>query len=35
MLAKNKKYSAIIDRLVDKETDPYMAAEQVAASLFR
>ncbi|MGI0019253.1 MAG: methylmalonyl Co-A mutase-associated GTPase MeaB [Nitrososphaera sp.] len=35
MLAQNKKYSAIIDRLVDKETDPYVAAEQVAASLFR
>jgi LAO/AO transport system kinase len=35
MLAKNKKYSAIIDRLADKKTDPYVAAEQVAESLFR
>lgn len=35
MLAQNKKYSSIIDRLVSKETDPYVAAEQVAASLFK
>lgn len=33
--SENKKYSAIIDRLARKETDPYMAAEQVAESLFK
>jgi len=35
LASENKKYSAIIDRLVRKETDPYVAAEQVAASLFK
>ncbi|HEU4984051.1 MAG TPA: methylmalonyl Co-A mutase-associated GTPase MeaB [Nitrososphaera sp.] len=35
MLKENKKYSAFIDKLARKEIDPYMAAEKVAASLFK
>jgi LAO/AO transport system kinase len=35
MLKENKKYSAFMDKLAKKEIDPYMAAEQVAASLFK
>jgi LAO/AO transport system kinase len=35
MLSENKKYSAFVDKLARKEIDPYMAAEQVAASLFK
>ncbi len=35
MLSENKKYSTFVDKLARKEIDPYMAAEQVAASLFK
>jgi LAO/AO transport system kinase len=35
MLSENKKFTSIIDRLAKKETDPYVAAEQIAASLFK
>lgn len=35
MLSENKKYSSIVDKLANKEIDPYIAAEQVAASLFK
>jgi putative protein kinase ArgK-like GTPase of G3E family len=31
----NKKYSSFIDRLAKKEIDPYVAAEQVADTLFK
>lgn len=31
----NKKYSSFIDKLARKEIDPYVAAEQVAATLFK
>jgi LAO/AO transport system kinase len=35
MLAQERKYSEYIDRLARKEIDPYMAAEELAGSLFR
>jgi LAO/AO transport system kinase len=35
MLAQDRKYSEFIDRLVRKEIDPYMAAEELAATLLR
>jgi LAO/AO transport system kinase len=35
MLAQNRKYSEFIDRLVRKEIDPYIAAEELATVLFR
>jgi GTPase len=35
MLKENKKYSVFVDKLAKKEMDPYMAAEKVAASLFK
>jgi LAO/AO transport system kinase len=35
MLAQDRKYSEFIDRLVRKEIDPYMAAEELAGTLFR
>ncbi|MEW5840433.1 methylmalonyl Co-A mutase-associated GTPase MeaB [Nitrososphaera sp.] len=35
MLATDKRYAAIIEKLARKETDPYVAAEEVAAGLFR
>jgi LAO/AO transport system kinase len=35
MLAQDRKYSEFIDRLARKEIDPYMAAEELAASLLR
>ena len=35
MLAQDRKYSEFIDRLVRKEVDPYMAAEELAGTLFR
>jgi LAO/AO transport system kinase len=31
----NKKYAAFIDKLAKKEIDPYVAAEQVAGTLFK
>jgi LAO/AO transport system kinase len=35
MLAQDRKYSEFIDRLARKEIDPYMAAEELARTLFR
>ncbi len=35
MLAGNKKYSEFVDKLARKEIDPYAAAEELAAGLFR
>jgi LAO/AO transport system kinase len=35
MIAQDRKYSEFIDRLVRKEIDPYMAAEELAGTLFR
>ena len=35
MLAQDRKYSEVIVRLARKEIDPYMAAEELAWSLFR
>lgn len=35
MLAGNRKYSEFVDRLAKKEIDPYAAAEELAAGLFR
>jgi LAO/AO transport system kinase len=35
MLAQDRKYSEYIDRLARKEIDPYVAAEQLATTLFR
>ncbi|HKF27529.1 MAG TPA: methylmalonyl Co-A mutase-associated GTPase MeaB [Nitrososphaera sp.] len=35
MLAQDRKYSEFIDRLTRKEIDPYMAAEELAGTLFR
>jgi len=35
MLAQDRKYSEFIDRLTRKEIDPYMAAEELARTLFR
>jgi LAO/AO transport system kinase len=35
MLAQDRKYSEFIDRLIRKEIDPYMAAEELAGTLFR
>ena len=34
-LAQDRKYSEFIDRLTRKEIDPYMAAEELAATLLR
>jgi LAO/AO transport system kinase len=34
MLAQERKYSEFIDRLVRKEIDPYVAAEELAGTLF-
>jgi LAO/AO transport system kinase len=35
MIASNKKYSEFVDKLTKKEIDPYAAAEELAAGLFR
>ena len=35
MLAQDRKYSEFIDRLARKEIDPYVAAEELAGTLFR
>ncbi|AFU59424.1 ABC transporter, ATP-binding protein [Candidatus Nitrososphaera gargensis Ga9.2] len=35
MLAGSKKYSEFVDKLTRKEIDPYAAAEELAAGLFR
>ncbi len=35
MLTQDSKYSEFIDRLARKEIDPYMAAEELAETLFR
>jgi LAO/AO transport system kinase len=35
MLTQDRKYSEFIDRLARKETDPYVAAEELAGTLFR
>ena len=35
ILTQDSKYSEFIDRLARKEIDPYMAAEEVAGTLFR
>jgi len=35
MLAGNKKYPEFVDKLAKKEIDPYAAAEELAAGLFR
>jgi LAO/AO transport system kinase len=35
MLTQDTKYSEFIDRLARKEIDPYMAAEELAGTLFR
>jgi LAO/AO transport system kinase len=35
MLAQDRKYSEFINRLARKEIDPYMAAEELAGTLFR
>ena len=35
MLALDRKYSEFIDRLVRKEIDPYVAAEELTTALFR
>jgi LAO/AO transport system kinase len=35
MLAQDRKYSEFIDRLVRKEIDPYVAAEELAGTVFR
>ncbi len=35
MLAQDRKYSEFIDRLTRKEIDPYVAAEELARTLFR
>jgi LAO/AO transport system kinase len=35
MIAQDRKYSEFIDRLAGKEIDPYMAAEELAATLLR
>jgi GTPase len=35
MLAQDRKYSEFIDRLARKEIDPYMAADELAATLLR
>jgi LAO/AO transport system kinase len=35
MIAKNKHYSEFVDRLVKKEMDPYLAAEELAAGLLK
>ncbi len=35
MLSQDRKYSVFIDRLARKEIDPYVAAEELAGTLFR
>jgi putative protein kinase ArgK-like GTPase of G3E family len=35
MLTQDRKYSEFIDRLARKEIDPYVAAEELAGTLFR
>jgi LAO/AO transport system kinase len=35
MLTQDRKYSEFIDRLTRKEIDPYLAAEELAGTLFR
>jgi LAO/AO transport system kinase len=35
MLAQDRKYSEFIDRLARREIDPYIAAEELAGTLFR
>jgi LAO/AO transport system kinase len=35
MITQDRKYSEFIDRLARKETDPYVAAEELAGTLFR
>jgi LAO/AO transport system kinase len=35
MLSGNKRYSEFVDKLAKKETDPYAAAEELAAGLLR
>ncbi len=35
LLSSNKKYSEFVDKLAKKEIDPYAAAEELAAGLFR
>jgi len=35
LLTSNKKYSEFVDKLAKKEIDPYAAAEELAAGLFR
>jgi GTPase len=35
MLAQDRKYSEFIDRLARRELDPYIAAEELAGTLFR
>ncbi len=35
MLAKDKKHSAVIDKMAAKKMDPYTAAKEVAKSLFK
>ena len=35
LLTSNKKYSEFVDKLAKKEIDPYAAAEEMAAGLFR
>jgi hypothetical protein len=34
-LARNKKYSDFVEMLSNKEIDPYQAAEQLAAGVFK
>ena len=35
MLARNEKYPEFVDKLAKKEIDPYAAAEELAAGIFR
>jgi len=35
MIAQDRKYSEFIDRLTRREIDPYLAADELAATLFR
>ena len=35
MLKNNKRYSEFVDRLVKKEIDPYLAAEELASGLLK
>ena len=35
MIAQDRKYSEFIDKLTRREIDPYLAADELAASLFR